>query len=65
MHLCIISLLISDVSRQRTFLVVFSWIIISSKGRDIEVNIKGTVARDFLAWVFFMDLLYMGLGFRG
>jgi hypothetical protein len=27
------------------------------------LSLKGTVARDFLAWVFFMDLLYMGLGF--
>ncbi len=26
---------------------------------------KGTVARDFLASIFFMDLLYMGLIFRG
>jgi hypothetical protein len=28
-------------------------------------GLKGTVARDFLASVFFMDLLYMGLRFRG
>ncbi len=27
--------------------------------------LKGTVAQDFLASVFFMDLLYMGLKFRG
>ncbi len=30
-----------------------------------EDVIKGTVARDFLATVFFMDLLHMGLTFRG
>ncbi len=28
-------------------------------------SLKGTVAQDFLASVFFMDLLYMGLRFRG
>ncbi len=27
--------------------------------------LKGTEARDFLAFVFFMDLLYLGLTFRG
>jgi hypothetical protein len=30
-----------------------------------DYTFKGTVAQDFLAWVFFVDLLYMGLGFRG
>jgi hypothetical protein len=29
------------------------------------VYLKGTVARDFLPSVFFMDLLYIGLGYRG
>jgi hypothetical protein len=27
---------------------------------SFNFNIKGTVARDFLALVFFMELLYMG-----
>jgi hypothetical protein len=32
---------------------------------DILTAIKGTVAPDFLVSLFFMDLLYMGPGFRG
>jgi hypothetical protein len=30
-----------------------------------KMSLKGTVARDFLVSVFFMDLLYMGPRFRG
>jgi hypothetical protein len=30
-----------------------------------KTALKGTVARDFLASVFFMDLLHMRLRFRG
>ncbi len=32
---------------------------------ELATSFKGTVARDFLAWVFFMDPLYMGLRFWG
>jgi hypothetical protein len=35
------------------------------KINERRIHLKGTVARDFLASVFFMDLLYMGLRLRG
>jgi hypothetical protein len=35
------------------------------RGQEPISVVKGTVAGDFLATVFFMDLLFMGLRFRG
>jgi hypothetical protein len=40
-------------------------IIIGMNVVDNLNSVKGTVAQDFLATVFFMDLLDMGLRFRG
>jgi hypothetical protein len=54
--------LMQELDCYRQFMPLIS--LLSIRGFDLD-TFKGTVARDFLVSLFFMDLLYMGPGFRG
>jgi hypothetical protein len=67
----VISLIVCDwlvVNRHRKVLAATHFVLCCGAfivQAHAKFVFKGTVARDFLASVFFMDLLYMGLIFRG